>query len=449
MMIGGLAYFFPFKIKEGKKFFLEWSGVFLILISYVFISQENLWPGYLAFIPVFGTFLVIQAQRENSLLTNNFIFQRLGAWSYSIYLWHWPLVVSMYYFSFDNSFVYFGIALSVLLGFLSYKYVEKRNFRKSFSSPMGYLKYKPLLMVVLIGGMGSTVYLNDGMEIRLPSEVAIAAQEETNKNPHKCMTDQDVYEGLNPCFIGNKNSIKAIIVGDSHADAVTTALAGAFDLNLDGILALTKASCPFIVGIKSTLHENVCLLENKDRIKFLEEKYDGIPVFWVARTGAYFFGQSSTDRSAAHEDKAPTIYFTNIYATPEEDLFSEFKAMLNITVGKVAENHPIYLVLPTPEMRQNVPKTLAKNILLGREKKDISIAYELYAERNNLIRGLLEDVAKSENVNVLDPIPYLCFEGRCIAQYQNRPIYYDDDHMSEYGNKLISPMFSQAMKKHL
>ena len=102
MLAGAITYLYPLKIAKNKKKFIEWIGVALIILSYIFISKDNLWPGYLALIPVFGVFLIIQAHRNNSIITGNTVFKSLGKWSYSIYLWHWPLVVAMYYFSLNE-----------------------------------------------------------------------------------------------------------------------------------------------------------------------------------------------------------------------------------------------------------------------------------------------------------------------------------------------------------
>jgi hypothetical protein len=35
-----------------------------------------------------------------------------------------------------------------------------------------------------------------------------------------------------------------------------------------------------------------------------------------------------------------------------------------------------------------------------------------------------------------------------MAQFKGRPIYYDGDHMSEYGNKFLAPMFESALRNH-
>jgi peptidoglycan/LPS O-acetylase OafA/YrhL len=162
MMLGGVAYLYPIALKEERKKLLEWFGFALIIGSYFFISKENLWPGYLAIFPVLGSFMLIQAQRNDSFITSNIVAQKIGAWSYSIYLWHWPLVVAIYYFALNEMFIYIGIVLSVLLGFLSNKYIENIKFRNNFGDLLAYLKCKPIYMVFLIGLLGTYIFTMKG-----------------------------------------------------------------------------------------------------------------------------------------------------------------------------------------------------------------------------------------------------------------------------------------------
>lgn len=142
MLIGGVAFLYPLSLSDKLKPKIEILGLFLILISFVFISKDVPWPGYLALFPVLGAFFVIQAQRDNSTLLNNFVLQKIGSWSYSIYLWHWPLVVAIYYFSLNDSFIYLGLFLSISLGAVSYVLVEKHNFFLSVESRFGLLRTK-------------------------------------------------------------------------------------------------------------------------------------------------------------------------------------------------------------------------------------------------------------------------------------------------------------------
>lgn len=444
MMIGGVAYVYPINIQEKRKRFIEWLGLALIAFSFFIISKDDPWPSYLALYPVLGSFLIIQAQRKDSFVTSNSVFQKIGTWSYSIYLWHWPLVVAIYYFSLSEEFTYFGVGLSIFLGFLSNKYIEKIKFLNIFSSPLSYLKCKPVYIVLFVGIVGNLVFFNNGFEGHYPPKVVQAEKERLNKNPSKCMKSDDVLA----CYIGNKSNITAIIVGDSHASALATALADTMDLSLKGIVLLPKSSCPFILGVKHRRYGDECNTANIKRIGYLSNRYKNIPIFWVSRMSLYVYGHSNPSRILEPRIIGPEIYFTNVHYKPDADFFNELESNFNKTIAQLKDNHPVYLLLPTPEMRKNIPKVLSRNILLNIEDSDLSIDYNLYLERNSLIIKLINSVAKSNDSEVLDPIPYLCHKDRCMAQYKNRPIYYDGDHMSEFGNKLLTPMFSQIMENH-
>ncbi|MFW2068122.1 acyltransferase, partial [Acinetobacter johnsonii] len=103
-----------------KQITIQSLGIVLIFASYFLMSKDTLWPGYKALIPVFGAYLIIVSNFQNNFIINNIVFNYVGKWSYSIYVWHCPLVVFGFYFSFEDWWIY-GIPLSILLGFLSYQ----------------------------------------------------------------------------------------------------------------------------------------------------------------------------------------------------------------------------------------------------------------------------------------------------------------------------------------
>lgn len=438
MMIGGVALLYPFTLTDNKKKTLEWIGLGLIFSSFIFVSKESVWPGYLALIPVLGTFLIIQAQRKNSIVTGNIVFQYLGKWSYSIYLWHWPLVVAIYYFSLNEQFIFAGIVLSVALGFLSYKYIESIKFKNDFSQISSYLKCKPIYLAIIVGGLGGYTLVNRGFEWHYPEEVLLASYEAINTNPHKCMVEEKF-----PCYIGNTDNIKAILIGDSHADALATSFANAFDLEESGVVALAKGSCPFILGINSIISGTKCLEENERRLKLLNEKYSGLPIFWVARSSVYIKGQSNPNRVNDVRDTKPLIYFSEKkYEKVTDELLGEIDSALQLTLNKINKGRDIFIVLPTPEMRKNVPNTISRSFLLGNKVESISIDKSLYMDRNKEVIALFRELSsKVNNVTLLDPTLYLCENDTCYGTHNGRPIYYDGDHLSEFGNKLLTPMF--------
>ncbi|PNK60217.1 acyltransferase family protein [Psychrobacter sp. FDAARGOS_221] len=440
MMVGGIAYLYPITVLHRYKKYAQWIGLAAVTGSYLFISAENAWPGYLALFPVIGTFLIIQSQREDGLISRNALAQKLGAWSYSIYLWHWPLVVAIYYFDLPKYSIFIGILLSVGLGYLSYHFIEKRNWHTAHKGIKKVLTFKPLYMMILIAIVGRAAYKTEGFIWHYSPSVIAATEEANNKNPYRCMLDEEF-----PCYIGNKDNIRAIMVGDSHADAITTALADALDLNKEGIIALTRSSCPFILDAHIREKGVDCKQENLKRLEFLQSNYQNTPVFWGSRTAVYLYGQNDPERIINSIDTQPLIYFDEEYQKATPELLSQFNTNLDRSIQQISANRTVYLVLPVPEMQQNIPKRVSRALLLQQQQADVSLPRHAYDKRNKEALNILYNVAKNDNVQLLDPTRYLCSMTECMGEYHGRPIYYDGDHLSEYGNRLLIPMFKQAL----
>ncbi len=129
LTLGAVTYLYPLSLSKRTGVLFEALGFVLIICSYFCISEKNTFPGYLALFPTLGAFLIIQAHREHSLITNNRVFQKIGEWSYSIYLWHYPLTVIIFSFALPNVWKIPFLLMAILLGFLSNKYIATRKHR--------------------------------------------------------------------------------------------------------------------------------------------------------------------------------------------------------------------------------------------------------------------------------------------------------------------------------
>lgn len=126
MMVGAIAFLFPVSLSKGKRTLTEGIGLLLIIASYFLLTSKVLWPGHYTLVPVLGTFLVILACNKGSIFTENKIFQIIGSSSYSIYLWHWPILIFINKYIGKSAVWYgFGIILSFLFGYLFYRLIEK------------------------------------------------------------------------------------------------------------------------------------------------------------------------------------------------------------------------------------------------------------------------------------------------------------------------------------
>ena len=84
------------KIPDLVKVVGGWIGLVAIVSAAVIFSETTVFPGYAALLPIVGTVFVLIAGSAKfgpvSLLSIE-PMQSLGARSYSLYLWHWPLLV--------------------------------------------------------------------------------------------------------------------------------------------------------------------------------------------------------------------------------------------------------------------------------------------------------------------------------------------------------------------
>ncbi|MDR6866183.1 peptidoglycan/LPS O-acetylase OafA/YrhL [Microbacterium resistens] len=114
---------------------LAWGGYAGIFVAAFLFDSATPFPGYAALLPVVATVLVIVAGDPRTRLTPAFLTGRrpvqfVGGISYSMYLWHWPLIVFVPILASGvgtslttvQKVIIFGATL--VLGWLSKKYIE-------------------------------------------------------------------------------------------------------------------------------------------------------------------------------------------------------------------------------------------------------------------------------------------------------------------------------------
>lgn len=109
---------------------LGWLGVIGIGAAAVLFSDTTVFPGYVALLPVLATVAVLNAGEVSggpNLVLSLQPFQIIGARSYSLYLWHWPvLVLAEAWFGTLNVVGKGAVVVgAVALSALSHHYVEQ------------------------------------------------------------------------------------------------------------------------------------------------------------------------------------------------------------------------------------------------------------------------------------------------------------------------------------
>jgi peptidoglycan/LPS O-acetylase OafA/YrhL len=171
-------------------------GISMIAYSTLRFTEQTPFPGLYALIPCIGSALIIGAGESGSSLVSRVLSFRpivfVGLISYSLYLWHWPIIVlNDLGFTLDLSqlaphkFAYFlssptgkksvEVLISFLLAILSWRFVER-----PFRSYPRRIERRPLfalsaaVMVVLILCSGSVIYAR-GFQQRFPARAVQVA----------------------------------------------------------------------------------------------------------------------------------------------------------------------------------------------------------------------------------------------------------------------------------
>ena len=233
-------------------------GWLLIGVSTVSPLPSEHWPGLLTLLPVAGAALVVAA-RDRSLgqrIISHGAVQRIGDWSYSIYLWHWPLwVFFLQRASFNelsiewpHKLALFGITL--LLGYLSYRFVEQ-----PFRSRLGFWTGRRLatgcavcFMVFLL--FTASVLKTHGFPDRLPDyQQSAELARRTNTPRDDCFRNAKSSKQASERFCefgapADSLSVpSAILWGDSLANQYLEPISrAASGIGLHGLIA-TQSGC--------------------------------------------------------------------------------------------------------------------------------------------------------------------------------------------------------------
>jgi peptidoglycan/LPS O-acetylase OafA/YrhL len=444
MLFGGCLYLIPNRFARAGiiPLLLRSIGMILILGAIFSFSPDTAWPGILTIVPVFGAFLFIFSKSNNSIFIDLSVLQWIGGRSYSIYLWHWPIVVFLAYFqkSGSNYWVFVGVMITLLLGEISYRFVEC-PFKNGFG--IDRRLYPVLVIVVAACVCLISLFLINGKGIpsRVVADVANITAEKSNraKSGHDCVYDTDKNKGPLSCIYGT-GSVAAIVLGDSHASAVVTAVQSAANNPSASIYLWSRAACPFIRGVTAKIDQDCDSFVNWV-VNSLESVPADVPLIIVERWSLYPLGANEGVVGAGVIK--PPVFFDKPSDSPDLDFLREFKVRSVNTICEISKERRVYLVKPVPEMKVNVPQVLARWKMMGLQKR-IFISINEYSDRHQFILGMMEDAKKQCGVKILDPLPYLCDSNKCFGDDDGWPLYFDDDHLSEYGNKLLIPMFSRV-----
>lgn len=443
MLVGGLIFFIP-KEKVPYKKPLEFIGFFLIAISCYIFSTDTLWPSYNAVLPVLGAFLILLAHQQNSIFTKGSVFQWLGNNSYSIYLWHWPIVFFLHYFYKNDDYIFItaGIILSMILGWLSYTYIENPTRKKlsNLSTVKAYFLW--FLSISILSLISIMIFKFDGVKNRFSNEINNISNFINDINPRRdeCLGKQDDSQ-LKKCTYGD-GPLSLIVVGDSHASAMLNGVINALPNNTS-LISFTISGCPTVKNLKKTnMPEYSCGERVKDIINDIKTNYStDIPILVINRANAIFQGEPENDKSnqPIRYINAPSLIF-------DEEYYAQMRNAYVDTLKDLSASHKVYITRPTPEAKKEISNLAAKIFKYHLPTQDLTITWNEYYERSKQAWKAQDMAARSNgNIQIIDLSKEFCDKETCYFTQNNLPLFYDDDHMSWTASLKLAPIFKKEI----
>jgi peptidoglycan/LPS O-acetylase OafA/YrhL len=421
-------------------------GLALIGWSVLAFSWRTPFPGYHALAPCAGTALVIWSGTGGDTAVKRLLSLRpvvfVGLISYSLYLWHWPILSFARYWAVRElrpSETIALLAASVVLAALSWRYVEQ-PFRKRD----GVLARRPLFAAAAgatgaLAGFAVFALAAAGWPGRMDEATLQLAAAAGDRNPRReaCsfLGAADLIAGR-ACRLGvAAGTPPAFAVwGDSHADALMPMFDELATRHAVSGLYLGRIGCPPLLGVERPGTAFHCRSFNDAARRAIAES--GVQtVVLVARWAHY-----SSEPTVGHE--ARTLVILSEAGDESSGVAGNDRVLaggLRRTLESL-EGHELFVVGSVPEVGYEVPEVLARIRFLGRGL-DIRPGRPEFVERQRPVRSLLDAERRRFGFTQLEPARRLCDQWHCEVMANGQPLYFDSHHLSRHGARSVEATF--------
>jgi peptidoglycan/LPS O-acetylase OafA/YrhL len=419
--------------------FLAMTGLALILFSMFLFDDQTAFPGAYAALPTFGTAILIYSGRSGTTLVNRALSIRpmvfVGLISYSLYLWHWPIIVfSRYVKTVALNHVESVIMLLVLfaVSVLSWRYVETPFRRKQLLATRKNL-FIALLIATIVLVVASLFAKGDVVDMEWRRWRACENVEER------------LAENQPLCVVGAENAEPDLLLwGDSHARALNSAInASAQRVGRAGYVA-SKPGCPPLLGIER-VGRTECFDFNETMLSYIKRN----PTIDTVVLAAHWAGIAEGTRY--NDENRPRTELIDLLADQDQQTQSRLELLetgLRRTIRTLVEDgRKIIVVGPVPEVGHDVPSVNHIAQITNRDVNAmIAPGIEEFEVRNANVFSILARIEKDLGLPVLRPSSILCNETMCIVALEDgTSLYHDDDHLSTVGARYISEIFDAAL----
>jgi peptidoglycan/LPS O-acetylase OafA/YrhL len=387
------------------------SGFGAIAFSALTYSDATVFPGITALLPVLGTAALLYCAPGTIIgrLLETRAFVGIGLISYSLYLWHWPIIVFTEYYteqSLTGGMSLAVIVASIVGAYLSWRFVEHPFRQSSAFDRKAIFTWTGVTMGAACAASVVLMTLN-GWPSRFSAEALRLDAASADVSPVRatCITDK-IGSNLAGCVLGAKVMPTTLLWGDSHGVEMAWALAEKLGKQGASLMQRTRGSCPPILGYARAIDPD-CARFNQ----FVLDEIKAAPALTtIVLAGFWAGGAYSNDENAKMLDQT-----------------------VELLIGL---KRRVVLIGPVPPQPFNIPRHLANLAERGEAIDNIGADARAHLAKSAWITSHFKRWA-TRGVVIVEPSKTLCTATRCAASRGGLPLYFDTHHLSLAGARII------------
>ena len=433
-------------------------GLLMIIYSVFAFDKFTSFPGLSALPPTIGALLIVLFATPATFvgkLLGTKLLVGIGLISYSTYLWHQPLFSFARYASLQepSKLTYIGLVIaSLILAFLTWKFVETpfRNKQKISRKQIFWFGLMGSLFFIAVGLFG--VY-NKGFEKRFNMPATLKSSFGLTNSAHACFDKPNLATNKDwLCNIGTNVDTKpqVVVFGDSHSKSLFDAFnSAALQANIHAVYS-GASYCTPLLGVyilRADQAQIGCHLVNQrvfDYVKannikqvyligrwsvYTDGGYDGTEATWIGQTP-----NSKKDKNLSRAAFAAGLKQTVA-------AYASIGAKLTI-VEQVPQQtlnaQDLYFKIYSNKAAGNYPQKITQNI------RELSVSKQQHLALQSFVSGQFRQYTQ---LNLLNFDDVFCRTGKCIFGNIQQSYYFDNNHLTTAGGKLVVDKVAADIQK--
>ncbi len=426
-------------------------GILLLFLSFLFIKEEFLGISFLqggVLVPCIGSALIIYANGQTGVV-NRMLATKLpvsiGKISYSLYLYHWPVIIFYKLFSDVKEIGWAAsvgiIIVSFVLSILSYWLIEQPARKSGFSD-------RSVIIMAILAIVGFALLFNNLEEYDTAPWRITRYDTESQDTPtlqyaEECRETRGDALWFYKCRQTAEAETPIIaLVGDSHAPHFLLSLTKWAGKNGYNVKYLGMPGCPMLLGeihIQQSMFDDKYRKQCENDLAIFETGIVEDPrvefVLVAQRFDLYDDGKvfGSDSRRISFRDSDGKIV---------ADHTGYYREQLAYTVDRIKEAGKSMVILKQVPIFSNIDSCTWEPLIkkLFSQEKVCEYDPEFIRRGQQPSIDFIDNFASAYQIELFDPLPY--FDSPLLNGVN---MYHDTDHLNKYGVQFLVPHFTKVM----